>query len=118
MSSSFSKCLVIVIMKMKDPMRSSMYCLIWLKSFQAMVMLEIFDFDAMDDMFFILSGSSMDEWLETANQVTRLYPFMSMAMPNKCNFETLYEFAMKSMHESKSLTQFTNRQAHRHRLVN
>ena len=42
------------------------------------------DIDTME-MFLILTGSSLWDWLETANTVTGLYPFMSMAKKSNCH---------------------------------
>ena len=47
------------------------------------------------EMFLILTGSSLFEWLETTNGVTGLYPFMCMATKsNDCNLEDVYNVAM------------------------
>jgi hypothetical protein len=55
------------------------------------------DIDTME-MYLILTGSSLGEWLETVNAVTGLYPFMFMATEsNDCNLEKVYEFAMMNL---------------------
>ena len=46
------------------------------------------------EMFLILIGSSLGAWLETANAVTGLYPFMSMAKLSIYNLEDVYDAAM------------------------
>ena len=55
------------------------------------------DIDTME-MYLILTGSSLGEWLETANAVTGLYPFMSMATEsNDYNLEEVYDVAMMNL---------------------
>ena len=49
------------------------------------------------EMYLILTGSSLGEWLETANAVTGFYPFMSMAKSNDCNLEDVYDVAMMNL---------------------
>jgi hypothetical protein len=49
------------------------------------------------EMYLILTGSSLGEWLETANAVTGLYPFMSMATSNCYSFEKVYDVAMMNL---------------------
>jgi hypothetical protein len=49
------------------------------------------------EMYLILTGSSLAEWLETANEVTGLYPFMSMSMANDYNLEDVYDVAMMNL---------------------
>ena len=50
------------------------------------------------EMFLILTGSSLFEWLETMDGVTGLYPFMSMATEsNDCNLEDVYDVAMMNL---------------------
>jgi hypothetical protein len=50
------------------------------------------------EMYLILTGSSLVEWLETANTVTGLYPFMSMANKSKnYNLEDMYDVAMMNL---------------------
>jgi hypothetical protein len=50
------------------------------------------------EMYLILTGSSLFEWLETANAVTGLCPFMSMATKSNCNnLEKVYEVAMMNL---------------------
>ena len=54
------------------------------------------DIDVME-MYLVLTGSSLVDWLETTNGVTGLSPFMSMAKSNCNNLEEVYEFAMMSL---------------------
>ena len=55
------------------------------------------DIDTME-MFLILTGSSLVEWLETMNGVTGLYPFMSMAtISSNYNLEEVYDTAMMNL---------------------
>jgi hypothetical protein len=54
------------------------------------------------EMYLILTGSSLGEWLETANTVTGLYPFMSMAKSSTYNLEEVYEFAMMNLNSIQS----------------
>ena len=50
------------------------------------------------EMYLILTGLSLVEWLETMNGVTGLYPFMSMATKsNDCNLEEVYDAAMMNL---------------------
>ena len=49
------------------------------------------------EMYLILTGSSLGEWLETANAVTGLYPFMSMAKSSTYNLEDVYDVAMMNL---------------------
>ena len=49
------------------------------------------------EMYLNLTGSSLGEWLETANTVTGLYPFMSMAKSSTYNLEDVYDFAMMNL---------------------
>ena len=49
------------------------------------------------EMYLMLTGSSLGEWLETANAVTGFYPFMSMAKSNDCNLEDVYDVAMMNL---------------------
>jgi hypothetical protein len=49
------------------------------------------------EMYLTLTGSSLTEWLETANTVTGLYPFMSMAKSSTYNLEDVYDFAMMNL---------------------
>jgi hypothetical protein len=49
------------------------------------------------EMYLILTGSSLTEWLETANTVTGLYPFMSMAKSSTYNLQDVYKFAMMNL---------------------
>ena len=50
------------------------------------------------EMYLILTGSSLVEWLETPNGVTGLYPFMCMATKsNNCNLEDVYNVAMMNL---------------------
>ena len=50
------------------------------------------------EMYLILIRSSLGEWLETANTVTGLYPFMSMATKsNDYNLEEVYEVTMMNL---------------------
>jgi hypothetical protein len=50
------------------------------------------------EMYLILTGSSLAEWLETTNRVTGLYPLMSMAAKsNDCNLEDVYDVAMTNL---------------------
>ena len=50
------------------------------------------------EMYLILTGSSLTEWLETTNGVTGLYPFMSMATEsNDCNLEEVYDTAVMNL---------------------
>jgi hypothetical protein len=52
------------------------------------------DIDTME-MYLILTGSSLGEWLETTNGVTGLYPFMCMATKSKnYNLKEVYNVAM------------------------
>ena len=51
----------------------------------------------MREMYLILTGLSLTEWLETANAVTGLYPLMSMAKSSIYNLEDVYKFAMMNM---------------------
>ena len=46
------------------------------------------------EMFLTLTGLSLTEWLESANTVTGLYPFMSMAKSSTYNLQDVYKFAM------------------------
>ena len=68
-----------------------------------MILINEFDADTLVDanldigtkeMYLILTGSSLGEWFETANVITGLYPFMSMAKSSTYNLEKIYEFAM------------------------
>jgi hypothetical protein len=53
---------------------------------------------AVVEMYLMLTGSSLFEWLETANEVTGLYPFMSMATKsNDRNFEDVFVVAMMNL---------------------
>jgi hypothetical protein len=55
------------------------------------------DIDTME-MYLILTGSSLGEWLETPNIVTGLYPFLSMAnQSNDYNLEDVYVVAMMNL---------------------
>ena len=54
------------------------------------------------EMYLNLTGSSLGEWLETANAVTGLYPFMSMAKSSTCNLEEVYEVAMMNFNSIQS----------------
>jgi hypothetical protein len=54
------------------------------------------DIDVME-MYLILTGLSLGDWLETANAVTGLLPFMSMAKSNDCNLEAVYEVAIMNL---------------------
>jgi hypothetical protein len=54
------------------------------------------DTDVME-MYVILIGSSLVEWLETVNAITGLYPFMSMATSNCYSFEKVYDVAMMNL---------------------
>jgi hypothetical protein len=49
------------------------------------------------EMYLILTGSSLFEWAETANAVSGMYPFLSMAKSNCNNLETVYDVAMMNM---------------------
>ena len=50
------------------------------------------------EMCLIMSESSLFEWLEIANAVTGLYPFMSMTIKsNGYNLEKVYEVAMMNL---------------------
>ena len=49
------------------------------------------------EMYLTLTGLSLTEWLETANTVTGLYPFMSMAKSSTYNLEEVYKFAMMNL---------------------
>ena len=49
------------------------------------------------EMYLILTGSSLFEWLETANVVIGLHPFMSMAKSNCNNVEKVYEVVMMNL---------------------
>jgi hypothetical protein len=50
------------------------------------------------EMYLMLTGSSLFEWLETINGVTGLYPFMSMATElNDCNLEEVYDVAIMNL---------------------
>jgi hypothetical protein len=49
------------------------------------------------EMFLTLTGLSLTEWLESANTVTGLYPFMSMAKSSTYNLEEVYDFAMMNL---------------------
>jgi hypothetical protein len=50
------------------------------------------------EMYLILTGSSLGEWLETINGVTGLYPFMSMATKSSnYNLEDVYDVAMMNL---------------------
>jgi hypothetical protein len=52
------------------------------------------DIDIME-MYLMLTGLSWFAWLETPNEVTGLYPFMSMATEsNDYNLEDVYDVAM------------------------
>ena len=49
-------------------------------------------------LYLIMTGSSLAEWLETANVLTGLCPFMSMAIKsNDYNLEDVYEVAMMDL---------------------
>jgi hypothetical protein len=49
-------------------------------------------------IYLILTGSSLAEWLETANTVTGLYIFMSMANKSNCNsLQKVYKIAMMNL---------------------
>ena len=48
-------------------------------------------------MYLIMTESSLTEWLETANMVTGLYTFMSMAKSNNYNLEDVYDIAMMNL---------------------
>ena len=48
------------------------------------------------EMYLIVSGMSLGEWLETTNVVTGLYPFMSMATESN-NLEEVYDTAMMNL---------------------
>jgi hypothetical protein len=48
-------------------------------------------------MYLMLTGSSLVEWLETANVVTGFYPFMSMAKSSTYNLEDVYDVAMMNL---------------------
>ena len=51
------------------------------------------------EMYLIMTGSSLGEWLETPNAVTGLYPFMSMVnKSNDCNLEDMYDIAMINLY--------------------
>jgi hypothetical protein len=53
---------------------------------------------AVVEMYLILTGSSLFEWLETTNTVTGLYPFMSMATKSKnYKLEEVYDVAMMNL---------------------
>jgi hypothetical protein len=50
------------------------------------------------EMYLIMTGSSLFEWFETANAVTGLYPFMSMATQSKkYNLEEVYDVVMMNL---------------------
>ena len=49
------------------------------------------------EMYLILIGSSLFDWLETPNKVTGLYPFMSMAKLSTYNLEDVYDVAMMNL---------------------
>ena len=49
------------------------------------------------EMYLILTGSSLGEWLETPNEVTGLYPFMCMANSNRNNLEDVYGIVMMNL---------------------
>ena len=50
------------------------------------------------EMYLILTGSSLVEWLETMNGVTGLYPYMSMAtISSNYNLEDVYDVAMMNL---------------------
>ena len=50
------------------------------------------------EMYLIMTGSSLVEWLETANALTGLCPFMSMATrSNDYKLEEVYEVAMMNL---------------------
>jgi hypothetical protein len=50
------------------------------------------------EMYLILTGSSLGEWLETMDGVTGLYPFMCMATKsNDCDLEDVYDVAMMNL---------------------
>ena len=49
------------------------------------------------EMYLILTGSSLAEWLETANAVTGLYPFMSMAKSSTYNLGDVYDATMVNL---------------------
>jgi hypothetical protein len=52
----------------------------------------------MIEMYLILTGLSLTEWFETANAVTGLYPFMSMATKSKnYKLEEVYDVAMMNL---------------------
>jgi hypothetical protein len=52
------------------------------------------------EMYLMLTGSSLVEWLETANTVTGLYPFMSMAKSSTYNLKEVYEFTMMNLNST------------------
>ena len=55
------------------------------------------------EMYLILTGLSLTEWLETANTVTGLYPFMSMATEsNDYKLEEVYDAAMMNLNSIQS----------------
>jgi hypothetical protein len=55
------------------------------------------------EMYLILTGSPLVEWLETANGVTGLYPFMSMATKsNDYKLEEVYDVAMMNLNSIES----------------
>jgi hypothetical protein len=54
------------------------------------------DIDVME-MYLIMTGSSLGEWLETPNEVTGLYPFMCMAKSNRNNLEDVYGIVMMNL---------------------
>ena len=50
------------------------------------------------EMYLILTESSLFEWFETANAMTGLYPFMSMATQSKnYDLEEVYDVAMMNL---------------------
>jgi hypothetical protein len=54
------------------------------------------------EMYLMLTGSSLGEWLEIANVITGLYPFMSMAKSSTYNLEDVYDVAMMNLNSVQS----------------
>ena len=83
-------------------------------TFDANTLAEVdLDIDTME-IFLILTGSSLPTWLETANAVTGLYPFMCMAGSRTYNanavtglypFESMAAFRIYKVYESTELYQ-------------
>jgi hypothetical protein len=44
----------------------------------------------------------LGEWFETANVITGLYPFMSMAKSSTYNLEDVYDVAMMNLNSTQS----------------